>query len=94
MLKSVLKLFLASILVLAIFAGVFSYEIFSAGQKIFSGRGEASIVKQFSELIFNPVEKLQGEDKDRINILLLGVGGEGHSGGELTDTIMVASIKP
>ncbi len=94
MLKSVLKLFFASIVVLAIFAGVFSYEIFSAGQKIFSGGEETSIVKQFSDLIFDPVEKLQGEDDNRINILLLGIGGEGHNGGELTDTIMIASIKP
>jgi len=94
MLKFILKLFLSSILILAIFAGVFSYEIFSAGQKIFSGSEDASIVKQFSDLIFNPVEKLQGEDDDRINILLLGIGGEGHNGGELTDTIMIASIKP
>lgn len=94
MLKSVLKLFLALILVLAIFAGAFSYEMFSAGQKIFSGSEEASIVKQLSDLIFNPVEKLQGEDNNRINVLLLGIGGEGHNGGELTDTIMIASIKP
>ncbi len=94
MLKSVLKLFLASIFVLAICAGVFSYEIFSAGQKIFSGGDETSIVKQFSDLIFDPVEKLKGENDDRINILLLGIGGEGHNGGELTDTIMIASIKP
>jgi len=94
MLKSVLKLFLASILVLAIFAGVFSYEIFSAGQKIFSGGEKTSIVKQLSDLIFDPVEKLQGEDDNRINILLLGIGGEKHNGGELTDTIMIASIKP
>lgn len=94
MLKFILKLFLASIFALAIFAGVFSYGIFSAGQKIFSGGEEASIAKQLGELIFNPVEKLKGEDDGRINILLLGMGGEGHSGGELTDTIMIASVKP
>jgi polyisoprenyl-teichoic acid--peptidoglycan teichoic acid transferase len=93
-LKAVLKLLFASGLILAIFAVVFSYEIFSAGQKIFSLTPEASIVKQFSDLIFNPVEKLQGEEDDRINILLLGIGGEGHNGGELTDTIMIISIKP
>lgn len=31
---------------------------------------------------------------DRINIALFGIGGEGHDGGQLTDTILVASIKP
>lgn len=30
--------------------------------------------------------------RDRINILLLGVGGEGHEGSQLTDTIILASI--
>lgn len=38
--------------------------------------------------------KLQGEGDGRINILLLGVGGAGHPGGQLADTIMVASIDP
>jgi LCP family protein required for cell wall assembly len=35
-----------------------------------------------------------GEEKDRINILLLGVGGGNHDGGQLTDTIIIASIQP
>ena len=30
--------------------------------------------------------------KDRLNILLLGVGGEGHEGAQLTDTIILASV--
>jgi anionic cell wall polymer biosynthesis LytR-Cps2A-Psr (LCP) family protein len=32
------------------------------------------------------------EDKRRINVLMLGYGGEGHSGSYLTDTIMLMSI--
>ncbi|MEI7451979.1 MAG: LCP family protein [Candidatus Falkowbacteria bacterium] len=39
-------------------------------------------------------KKLQGEDQDRINILLLGMGGDGHDGAYLTDTIILASFKP
>lgn len=39
-------------------------------------------------------KKLQGEDQDRINILLLGMGGDGHDGPYLTDTIILASLKP
>ncbi len=38
--------------------------------------------------------KLKGEGDGRINILLLGRGGEGHDGPDLTDTILVASIDP
>lgn len=37
---------------------------------------------------------LKGEEEDRINVLLLGMGGKGHDGGYLTDTIMLASLKP
>ncbi len=37
---------------------------------------------------------LKGEETDRINILLLGIGGKGHDGGQLTDTIIAASVKP
>lgn len=38
-------------------------------------------------------EIITGEDKDRINFLLLGIGGAGHDGGLLTDTIMLASVQ-
>ena len=37
---------------------------------------------------------LKGESEGRINILLLGYGGEGHDGPFLTDTIILASINP
>lgn len=36
---------------------------------------------------------LRGEP-DRINILLVGIGGEGHEGPDLADTIILASIHP
>lgn len=38
--------------------------------------------------------KLNGEGDGRVNVLLLGKGGEGHAGADLTDTIIVASIDP
>lgn len=37
---------------------------------------------------------LKGEENDRVNILLLGIGGSQHAGGYLTDTIMLASLQP
>lgn len=46
-------------------------------------------IKTFAESSSIP---LKGEDRGRINILFLGVGGEGHDGANLTDTIMVFSI--
>lgn len=39
-------------------------------------------------------KELDGEDSDRINFLILGIGGEGHDGPELTDTIIFASVRP
>ena len=37
---------------------------------------------------------LKGEEYGQINILLLGIGGEDHQGGMLTDTIMLACLQP
>lgn len=39
-------------------------------------------------------DQLKGEGDGRINVLLLGVGGNNHPGGTLTDTIQVLSIDP
>lgn len=39
-------------------------------------------------------KELRGENQDRINILLLGMGGKNHDGGLLTDTIILVSLKP
>ncbi len=38
--------------------------------------------------------QLKGESRDRINVLILGQGGAGHEGAYLSDTIMLASLKP
>ena len=38
--------------------------------------------------------QLRGEHDGRINILFLGMGGEGHKGKYLTDTIILVSIDP
>ncbi len=48
-------------------------------------------VKNF---IFHPNNILIGQNEDRINILLLGVGGPGHDGPFLSDTNIIVSIKP
>ena len=40
------------------------------------------------------LSQLKGEGDGRINVLLLGIGGEGHEGPNLSDTIMVTSIDP
>ena len=73
---------------------VFSYQVLFTGNSvsdIFSGK--VSIFQQLSTLAGDG-SRLQGEPDDRINILLLGMGGAGHDGPYLSDTIILASIKP
>lgn len=53
-----------------------------------------SNIGPLTPLITNPEEDLVGFQEDRINILLMGIGGKGHDGALLTDTIILASYKP
>lgn len=57
--------------------------------KVFKGGGNAAALQDN----VSP-DKLRGEGDGRINVLLLGRGGEGHDGADLTDTIILASIDP
>jgi polyisoprenyl-teichoic acid--peptidoglycan teichoic acid transferase len=52
------------------------------------------IIGQLKHLAESADKQLKGEDRDRINILLLGMGGKNHDGGYLTDTIMLVSFEP
>jgi polyisoprenyl-teichoic acid--peptidoglycan teichoic acid transferase len=56
--------------------------------------GSNSFLGQVRALVRSGDKKLIGETDDRVNILLLGVGGAGHDGPQLTDTIILASYKP
>ncbi len=53
-----------------------------------------SLLSSFRGLVGSKDKILTGEKDDRINFLLLGVGGEGHAGSELTDTIIFTSFRP
>lgn len=46
----------------------------------------------FSSIVFSFGKTLDTDENGRTNILLVGTGGEGHDGANLTDTIIVASI--
>lgn len=52
------------------------------------------LLTRIKKLVFSKDTPLQGEKKDRINVLLLGMGGPGHDGPFLTDTMILASIQP
>jgi polyisoprenyl-teichoic acid--peptidoglycan teichoic acid transferase len=57
--------------------------------KVFKGGGTAAALQANVK-----PQLLKGEGDGRINFLLLGRGGDGHDGPDLTDTILVASIDP
>ena len=82
------------LLVLLIFlaGGVFGYLFVKAylnSKKVFKGGGNAIALQETVD-----PNMLKGEGDGRINVLLLGIGGEGHEAPDLTDTIIVASIDP
>ncbi|HTK04236.1 MAG TPA: LCP family protein [Candidatus Eisenbacteria bacterium] len=92
------KFFLSPLLTFAIFLASFAIGRMTLSQESALAFAEQldniPIIGQMRHLMSSPDRKLAGEQDDRINILLLGMGGEGHEGPFLTDTIMVASIKP
>lgn len=55
---------------------------------------QISIFETVKNFIFKPDKILEGQEEDRINILLLGIGGPGHDGPFLSDTNILVSIKP
>jgi LCP family protein required for cell wall assembly len=54
----------------------------------------ASIYPFLFQLVFNRGVSLKQTSDNRINILLLGIGGGNHDGPNLTDTIILASLDP
>ena len=104
--RSTLKIFRKVFLILSAFllisflaTGIFFvYKLNVLSQKIdnnTSATSKSSILETLSDISQITKEKrepLKGEEHQRINILLLGIAGQGKPGGDLTDTIMIASI--
>ncbi len=73
---------------------VFSSQVLVSKQSSTSWFSRLPIIKQIRQLAESADRQLKGENRNRINILLLGMGGKNHDGGYLTDTIIIASIEP
>lgn len=73
-------------------AGIFGYKILAASNRI--SVADRSLIGQLKDLLLSSGDSLAGEKDGRINILLIAIGGEGHKGENLADTIIVASIRP
>lgn len=72
----------------ALFGGAYYY--LNKTSKIFAGDG--NIFTGVFNLIVSPDKPLIGEEEGQVNVLLMGVGGSGHDGAYLTDTMIVAQI--
>ena len=86
-------LFVFMLVALAMFS-FFSKESIISENQASPWYKKISIIKEFKNIVISSDKQMKGEENDRINILLLGMGGKNHSGGYLTDTIMLLSLKP
>ena len=83
--------YIIAILVIAL---VFSGKILMSSQNATNWLPGISFLNKLRHLVPMADKQLVGEENDRVNILLLGMGGEGHDGAYLTDTMIFTSLKP
>jgi polyisoprenyl-teichoic acid--peptidoglycan teichoic acid transferase len=76
------------VLVIAVTGAVFGKLWWEANKALQGGGGALALSKEIDP------NSLNGEGDGRVNVLLLGKGGDTHQGGQLTDTIMIASLDP
>ena len=88
------KIGIALFVVIIGFIGLVGYRLVAAVNTTTNDNKKVSVLTQIGNLVGNRDALLKGEAEDRVNILLLGIGGEGHEGALLTDTIILASVQP
>ncbi len=72
----------------------FSTNIIFSQNSLITNLGRLSFWEGVTRLMIGKDKILKGEILDRINVLILGMGGAAHEGPYLTDTIILASIRP
>jgi len=82
------------IIALSIIVIIFSGRIIMSSQNAAGWFPGSSLFDKIKHFVPSTDKQLKGEENDRINVLLLGMGGDGHDGAYLTDTIMLSSLKP
>ncbi|NUM25718.1 MAG: LCP family protein [Candidatus Buchananbacteria bacterium] len=92
--RTISKIIIYLLIIFVILGIFFGIGVITSGENLAKTLGNTSLWGQLKFLIGSDDKKLLGEDEDRINILLLGMGGLDHDGPFLTDTIIVASYKP
>lgn len=75
--------------VVIVVAALFGYYLSFEQKIVIDNQGDSAIALLDGSIDSSAVNK---DGDARINILLMGKGGEGHAGGNLTDTIQVVSL--
>lgn len=89
------KKVLASVFVIFFVAfAVFASSVAFSNENLIRGLSKLDFLSQFGDLINSGDRPLKGESEDRINFLLIGIGGKDHEAGTLADTIIIATFKP
>jgi LCP family protein required for cell wall assembly len=94
--KRILKKILLFIVCLIVILGTVAFiRAANLSQKIFVGQ-KTSFFGKVVDFIRGGGDngRLIGENLGQINVLLLGIGGQGHDGPYLTDTMILAQIRP
>ena len=86
--------FVTFVIIAVVVGIVFAGRIIMSSPNAMSWFPGASFLNTIKHLVPGGDKLLQGEDQDRVNILLTGMGGDGHDGPYLTDTMMLMSLKP
>ncbi|MBI4034402.1 LCP family protein [Candidatus Saccharibacteria bacterium] len=84
------RLALVSLILLLVASGFIGYRLYTTKNHVLAGGGFAPAVCNGDV----PLDQLNQEGDGRVNILLTGIGGPGHDGPNLTDTILIASLDP
>jgi len=71
-----------------------AYKFYSTSKKVIGVNQPASFLESMRDIASTDRKPLRGENKDRINILLVGLAGENYPGENLTDSIIIASVNP
>ena len=90
-----IKKIIASIIIVTIIVlAVFSSSVVFSDENLIKSLSKLNLLQQMSRLMGSGNKNLVGENEDRINILIIGMGGQNHEGGTLADTIILGSFKP
>lgn len=88
------KIIIGLVIIFIISVIIFSSSLVFFERSLAGNLSKLHLFKQVGQLITSKDKKLNGEDQDRVNFLIIGQGGKGHQGGTLADTIIMATYKP